>query len=137
VLPEVADGDRAIRIGSVAVRQGSPVPVAPPGETCLVPCLAPATGTDNLAHGVFATASTPASGTRCSADAVDNTGEPMSTFASGLASGSLATANDHPVLIAGTSGTDANSLWNVVDNNGASIATNGVRRGASRCSLPL
>jgi hypothetical protein len=42
----------------------------------------------------------------------------MSTFASAAASGSASGA-DSPVLFSGNGGADANSLWNVVDNNGA------------------
>jgi len=74
-------------------------------------------GSDNLAHGVFATASTPTSGTSCGS-VLDNCVEPTSTFVSGLAAGSLSSANDQ-VLFTGNGGADANSLWNVVDNNGA------------------
>jgi hypothetical protein len=74
-------------------------------------------GSDNLAHGVFSTASAPSSGTSCSS-VLDNCNEPTSTFASGLALGSASGAND-PVLYTGNGGADANSLWNVVDNNGA------------------
>jgi hypothetical protein len=74
-------------------------------------------GSDNLAHGVFVTASTPTSGTSCSS-VLDNCREPVSTFTSGLASGSLSSAGD-PVLFAGNGGVNANSLWNIVDNNGA------------------
>ena len=74
-------------------------------------------GTDNLAHGVFATASAPSSGTSCSS-VLDNCNEPISTFASGLASGALSSAGD-PVLFSGNGGANANSLWNIVDNNGA------------------
>ena len=42
----------------------------------------------------------------------------MATFASGLAGGSVATAND-PVLFAGDNNPNGSSLWNVVDNNGS------------------
>ena len=74
-------------------------------------------GSDNLAHGVFATASAPTSGTSCGS-VLDNCVEPMSTFVSGLAAGgSISGAND-PILFTGNGGADANSLWNVVDNNG-------------------
>ena len=73
-------------------------------------------GADNLAHGVFATASAPTSGTSCSSTP-DNCREPMSTFVSGLAAGSASSAAD-PVLFGGLGGPNANSLWNVVDNNG-------------------
>jgi hypothetical protein len=43
----------------------------------------------------------------------------MDTFVSGLAAtGSLSSAAD-PVLFSGVGGANANSLWNVVDNNGS------------------
>jgi hypothetical protein len=74
-------------------------------------------GSDNLAHGVFATASAPTSGTSCSS-VLDNCLEPSSTFASGLAAGTASSANDQ-VLFTGKGGADANNLWNVVDNNGS------------------
>src|SRR5512140_499385 len=74
-------------------------------------------GSDNLAHGVFATASAPTSGTSCSS-VLDNCNEPTSTFVNGLSSGSAASAND-PVLFTGNGGADASSLWNLVDNNGS------------------
>jgi hypothetical protein len=75
-------------------------------------------GSDNLAHGVFATASAPTSGTSCSS-VLDNCREPTATFTSGLgASGTLSGAAD-PVLFSGNGGANANSLWKVVDNNGA------------------
>jgi hypothetical protein len=74
-------------------------------------------GSDNLAHGVFAIASAPAPGTSCSS-VLDNCNEPTATFVSGLsAGGSLSSSND-TVLFSGNGGADANSLWNVVDNNG-------------------
>jgi hypothetical protein len=72
---------------------------------------------NGLAHGVFATASAPTSGTSCSS-VLDNCLEPTATFASGLAaSGSASSANDQ-VLFTGNGGANAASLWNVVDNNG-------------------
>jgi hypothetical protein len=71
-------------------------------------------GTDDLAHGVFATASAPVSGTSCSGDACR---EPMDTFVSGLLGGSQSSANDK-VRFSGNGGADAASLWNLVDNNG-------------------
>src|SRR5262249_50301090 len=74
-------------------------------------------GSDNLAHGVFATVSTGSSGTGCSTGALDNCIEPMATFASGLAAGSLSSANDQ-VVFGGHGGGNAASLWNIVDNNG-------------------
>jgi hypothetical protein len=75
-------------------------------------------GSDNLAHGVFATASAPTSGTSCS-QVLDNCGEPMATFGSGLASGGSASGANSPVLFAGNGNVNAQSLWNVVDNNGS------------------
>ncbi len=74
-------------------------------------------GSDNLAHGVFATASTPTSGTNCS-DVPDNCAEPMDTFVSGLAAGGSASSAGNPVLYGGSGGS-GNSLWRVVDNNGS------------------
>src|SRR3954449_1218386 len=68
-------------------------------------------GTDNLAHGVFATATAPTSGSSCGS-ALDNCREPTSTFTSGLAaSGGVSDAS--PVLFSGNGGADANSLWKV------------------------
>jgi hypothetical protein len=72
-------------------------------------------GSDNLAHGVFATASAPTSGTNCS-DVPDNCVEPMNTFSTGLAaSGSASSAGD-PVVFGG--GTASGNLWKVDFNNG-------------------
>jgi hypothetical protein len=75
-------------------------------------------GSDNLAHGIFATASAPTSGTSCSS-VVDNCVEPTSTFASGLAAGGTVSGAESPVLFSGNGGANANNLWNIVDNNGA------------------
>ena len=75
-------------------------------------------GSDNLAHGVFSTATAPTSGTSCTTSALDNCAEPTDSFAAGLASGALSGAND-PVLFSGNGGGGAQSLWNVVDNNGS------------------
>jgi hypothetical protein len=75
-------------------------------------------GSDGLAHAMFATASTPAGGTACTTSVLDNCREPMTTFAGGSVSGSASSAND-AVLFTGNGGTDAASLWNVVDNNGS------------------
>jgi hypothetical protein len=75
-------------------------------------------GSDNLAHGVFATAAAPTAGTSCSA-VLDNCAESMSTFASGLAAGGTASGATSPVLVGGTGSGTAQSLWNDVDNNGA------------------
>ena len=66
-------------------------------------------GSDNLAHGVFALASTPTSGTTCGA-VPDNCAVSMVAFTQGLAGGSLSGAND-PVLTGGTNNTGAQSLW--------------------------
>ncbi|HEX6714303.1 MAG TPA: sialidase family protein, partial [Thermoleophilaceae bacterium] len=75
-------------------------------------------GSDNLAHGVFATALALTTGTSCSS-VLDNCREPMDTFASGLgAGGSLSGAAD-AVKFSGKGGANANSLWHVVDNNGS------------------
>lgn len=74
-------------------------------------------GSDNLAHGVFATAIAPTSGTSCSS-VLDNCREPISSFVSSLAAGGSASSAGDPVLYGGDGGINANSLWNVVDNNG-------------------
>jgi hypothetical protein len=75
-------------------------------------------GSDNLAHGLFATASAPTSGTSCSA-VLDNCLEPMATFTSGLAASGTVSGAGSPVLFSGNGGANATNLWNVVDNNGA------------------
>jgi hypothetical protein len=72
-------------------------------------------GSDNLAHGIFGSAFAPTSGTSCSS-VLDNCNAPIDTFTPGLASGAASGLND-PVLFSGNGGTDAASLWNVVDNN--------------------
>lgn len=74
-------------------------------------------GSDNLAHSVFATASAPTSGMNCGS-VLDNCVEPTSTFVTGLAAGGSASSANDQVLFSGNGGADANSLWNVVDNNG-------------------
>lgn len=76
-------------------------------------------GSDNLAHAAFMTASTPTSGSTCGS-VTDNCNEPADTTGSGLAlaSGTASSAGD-PVLFSGNGGSNAASLWNVVDNNGA------------------
>jgi hypothetical protein len=78
-------------------------------------------GSDNLAHGVFATASAPTTGssTSCTTTALDNCAEPTDTFVSGLAAGGSASGASDPVLFSGNGGGGAQSLWNVVDNNGS------------------
>jgi hypothetical protein len=75
-------------------------------------------GSDNLAHGVFATASAPTAGTSCSS-VLDNCREPMDTFVSGLGAGGSVSGAASPVLFSGNGGANANSLWNIVDNNGS------------------
>ena len=75
-------------------------------------------GSDGLAHGVFAIANTPTSGTSCSS-VLDNCREPTATFASGLAPAGAASSAGDPVLFSGQGGANAASLWNVVDNNGS------------------
>ncbi len=76
-------------------------------------------GSDNLAHGIFGAAFTPTTGaaTSCTTSGLDNCAAPIDTFSPGLASGSLSSAND-AVLFSGNGGTNAASLWNIVDNNG-------------------
>jgi hypothetical protein len=73
-------------------------------------------GSDNLAHGVFATASHPTSGTNCS-DVPDNCVEPTDTFSTGLAATGSASSAGDPVLFGGNGG-NSSSLWKVVLNNG-------------------
>jgi hypothetical protein len=75
-------------------------------------------GADNLAHGIFGTATAPSGGGSCTTTALDNCNAPISTFTPGLASGAVATASD-PVLFSGHGGVNAASLWNVVANNGS------------------
>jgi hypothetical protein len=72
-------------------------------------------GSDSLAHGVFATATAPTSGTSCGS--TDNCREPMGTFVSGLLGGSQSAAND-AVVFSGNGGADAASFWKIVDNEG-------------------
>jgi hypothetical protein len=74
-------------------------------------------GSDNLAHGVFATATAPTSGTSCSS-VLDNCREPTDTFVSGLAAGGTLSSAGDPVLFGGTHKGSA-SLWHVVANNGS------------------
>jgi hypothetical protein len=76
-------------------------------------------GSDNLAHGVFATVTAGSTGTGCSTGALDNCIEPMATFASGLAAGGSASSAQDQVVFTGKGGADANNLWNIVDNNGS------------------
>jgi hypothetical protein len=74
---------------------------------------------NNLAHGIFGAANTPTTGaaTSCTTSALDNCVAPIDTFTPGQALGSLSSADDQ-VLFTGNGGTNAASLWNVVDNNG-------------------
>jgi hypothetical protein len=73
-------------------------------------------GSDNLAHGVFATASAPTSGTNCG-DVADNCVEPMDTFGTGLTAGGSASSAGDPVVFGGGGGGNGN-LWKVDFNNG-------------------
>jgi hypothetical protein len=75
-------------------------------------------GSDNLAHGVFATASAPTSGTTCGA-VLDNCREPMTTFVTGLGAGGSVSSAADAVKFSGNGGANAAGLWNIVDNNGA------------------
>jgi len=72
-------------------------------------------GSDNLAHGVFATAGTPTAGTSCSSSALDNCVQPMSTFAALPFGGSVSSASD-PVLFGG-GGSKANGLWKALNDS--------------------
>jgi hypothetical protein len=67
-------------------------------------------GSDNLAHGIFVTTSTPTSGSSCSS-VLDNCVEPTDTFNTGLAltGGSASSAGD-PVVVHGNGGGGGN-LW--------------------------
>ena len=75
-------------------------------------------GSNNLAYGVFGQDLKPSIGTACTTSALDNCKAPIATFAPGLASGALSSAADR-VLYTGNGGAAAQSLWNVVDNNGS------------------
>jgi hypothetical protein len=72
-------------------------------------------GSDNLAHGVFATMTAPTSGTSCGS--TDNCREPMDTFVSGLLGGSQSGAAD-PVQFSGNGGASAADYWHLVNNEG-------------------
>jgi hypothetical protein len=71
-----------------------------------------------LAHGVFATATAPTSGTSCSS-VLDNCAEPTDTFTSGLAATGTLSSEGDAELFGGNGGGKAENLWNVVDNNGS------------------
>ena len=75
-------------------------------------------GSDNLAHGIFGAATTPTTGaaTSCTTSALDNCVAPINTFTPGIALGAATSAAD-AVLFSG-GGSNAASLWNIVDNNG-------------------
>jgi hypothetical protein len=75
-------------------------------------------GSDNLAHGIFATASAPTSGTSCSS-ILDNCVEPMDSFTTGLAASGTASGANSRVLFSGAGGVGAQDFWNVVNNNGS------------------
>jgi hypothetical protein len=76
-------------------------------------------GSDNLAHGVFATAARPTSGASCGSVA-DNCLEPMDTFGTGLRAATVPTLAD-PELFAGIGNTATRGdNWNVGDNNNTS-----------------
>lgn len=76
-------------------------------------------GSDNLAHGIVGAAFTPTTGagTGCTTSGLDNCNAPIDTFTPGLAVGS-ATSASGPILFSGADAGSAQSLWNVVDNNG-------------------
>jgi BNR repeat-like domain len=76
-------------------------------------------GSDNLAHGIFGAAHTPTTGpaASCTTSALDNCVAPIETYTPGPAAGS-ATSDADDVVFAGNGGTNAASLWNIVDNNG-------------------
>jgi hypothetical protein len=50
---------------------------------------------------------------------LDNCREPMATFVSGLGAAGSVSGEADPVLFSGNGGTNANNLWNIVDNNGS------------------
>lgn len=72
-------------------------------------------GSDNLAHGVFVTASAPTSGTSCSS-VLDNCQEPTDTFGTGLAivGGTRSSAGD-PVLAPPRPGGSNHQIWRLRD----------------------
>ena len=86
------------------------VPVALPGVSTSF-------GSDNLAHGIFSTATAPISGASCSS-VRDNCREPTDSFVSDLAAGGARSSAADPVRFGGNHKRSA-SLWNVVDNNGS------------------
>jgi BNR repeat-like domain len=76
-------------------------------------------GSDNKAHGVYGAAHSPTTGTACTTSALDNCNAPIETPTTGLGSSGTVSAAGDPVLFGGDGGGNANSLWNVVDNNGS------------------
>ena len=74
-------------------------------------------GSDGLAHGVFATATAPTSGTGCTTSALDNCSEPIDTSSNTVSAGNLSSAGDK-VVFSGLGGAGANNFWNLVDNEG-------------------
>ena len=78
-------------------------------------------GSDNLAHGIFATVTAGVTGTGCSTGALDNCNVPIATSSNGLAAGAFSGAAD-PVLFSGSGNgsgnVDAQNFWNIVNNEG-------------------
>jgi hypothetical protein len=70
-------------------------------------------GSDNLAHGVFGTASAPTTGasTSCSTTALDNCVSPISTFVTGLAASGARAAAADPVLAGPATSHKGGNLW--------------------------
>ncbi len=77
-------------------------------------------GADGFFHGVFGAALRPSTGTACTTSALDNCSAPIQTLSNGpaAAGATVASVND-PVLFQGNGGTNAQNLWNLVDNNGS------------------
>jgi hypothetical protein len=75
-------------------------------------------GSDNLAHGVFETATAPTSGTSCSS-VLDNCNEPTDTFATGLSALSgTARASDGGVVVPAPEGGPGDShRWDLMDTD--------------------
>ena len=69
-------------------------------------------GSDNLAHGVYTIASAPTtgSGTSCTTSALDNCNEPVDSFATGLASGTVV-APHGPILSPPPNGGSHHEIW--------------------------
>ena len=74
---------------------------------------------NGVAHGVYGRAGAPSTGaaTACTTAALDNCDAPIATFPLPAAAGAASSAAD-AVLFTGNGGANAQSLWNVVDNNG-------------------